>query len=81
MMVNFIAIKVSLGNQKRWIILSVVVSFLWASIATTISILIIVYYTSNPFGAGAAGFAYGILLFVNGLIFLITALFSKTKGN
>ncbi|RAS77113.1 hypothetical protein [Priestia endophytica] len=81
MIVNFIVIKVSLRNRKRWIISGVVVSLLWAPIATTISMLIIVYYTSNPFGAGAAGFAYGILLFVNGIIFLITALFSKTKGN
>jgi hypothetical protein len=45
------------------------------------SILIIVYYTNNPFGAGAAGVAYGLLLFVNGIVFLITALFSSTKGN
>jgi hypothetical protein len=44
------------------------------------SILIIVYYTNNPFGAGAAGVAYGLLLFVNGIVFLITALFSNTKG-
>ncbi|MCY8234951.1 hypothetical protein [Priestia endophytica] len=79
-MVNFIVIKVSLRNRKRWIISGVVVSLLWAPIATTMSILIIVYYTNNPFGAGAAGFAYGLLLFVNGIIFLITSLFFKTKG-
>lgn len=80
-MVNFIVIKVSLKDQKRWIVSGgVVVSLLWAPIATTMSILIIVYYTNNPFGAGAAGVAYGLLLFVNGIVFLITALFSNTKG-
>lgn len=80
MMVNFIVIKVSLRNRKRWIISGVVVSLLWTPIATIMSILIIVYYTNNPFGAGAAGVAYGLLLFVNGIVFLITALFSSTKG-
>ncbi|MGG1218683.1 hypothetical protein ABE236_14625 [Priestia endophytica] len=79
-MVNFIVIKVSLRNRKRWIISGVVVSLLWTPIATIMSILIIVYYTNNPFGAGAAGVAYGLLLFVNGIVFLITALFSSTKG-
>ncbi|TYR78887.1 hypothetical protein FZC66_17850 [Priestia megaterium] len=77
---NVIVTMTSAGNRKRWITWGLVVTFLFAPAVIAITGYTIGVRSGDGIGSFLAGFVFGGVTFLNGIIILVKGFMTK-KGN
>ena len=78
-LLNFGIIKYTFNTRKKLIAAGVSVMLLVSPLVFMVTLLSISNYTGSGIAGGFAGFTYGTITFLNGLIYLIKGLTTKNE--
>ncbi|MGM0846166.1 MAG: hypothetical protein ACQEUT_14405 [Bacillota bacterium] len=79
-LLNVVVIRVSKDEKKRMIISGLLVMFLITPIVIAVTGISIGIYIGDGIGGGAAGFTFGLITLINGLIILIIGIKKESLG-
>ncbi|TWT00166.1 hypothetical protein [Planomicrobium sp. CPCC 101079] len=76
-LLNYLVNKFAANNRKKWFISAAVTILLIAPLVFEVTLQVIGRYSGDGIGGSVAGLTFAVIIFINGVVFLLIALFSK----